>query len=193
MSEPPFGREHKDADHHFRRSLRMSVCLIIFGAAVRDDGTPSGTLSRRVSGAIAASQELSSVIFLPTGGAGKNGIVEADAIGSLLVASGVPEGAIIRERKATDTFQSIANCDHILRTLENIEWVSPCTSRYHIPRCKLLLRLLGWHVREVEMPSDWQDVPKLKLVRYYLKEFLSTPYDLLLVALYRHRMNRDSH
>jgi hypothetical protein len=37
------------------------------------------------------------------------------------------------------------------------------------------------------MPSDWGHVPTARLVSYYLKEFVSTPYDLLLVALYRLR------
>jgi vancomycin permeability regulator SanA len=162
----------------------MSVCLIIFGAAVRADGTPSGTLSRRISGALGAAHQLDNVMFLATGGAGENGIVEADVMGSILAAAGVPCSSIILDRAATDTFESILHCDQLLRSIGNVEWVSPCTSRYHIPRCRLLLRLLGWRVHETQMPSDWQFVPKAKLIRYYLKELISTPYDVLLLSLY---------
>lgn len=164
----------------------MSACLIIFGAAVRADGTPSGTLARRISGAVEVAHRLDDAVFLATGGAGANGVVEADAIGSRLLAAGVDPSAIIFDRDATDTFQSIVNCDRLLRTID-VDWVAPCTSRYHVPRCKLLLRMLGWRVRAVDMPSDWGHVPTAKLVSYYLKEFVSTPYDLLLVVLYRLR------
>lgn len=163
----------------------MSAYLIIFGAAVRADGTPSGTLSRRVAGALKASKGFSKVKFLATGGAGKNGIVEAEVIKSLLVAQGVDEQSIIVEPLSTDTFQSIVNCDALLRNVGQVDWVAPCTSRYHMPRCKLLLRLLGWRVRDVRMPSDWGHVPPAKLLSYYLKELASTPYDLLLTYMLR--------
>jgi len=164
----------------------MSACLIIFGAAVRADGKPSGTLARRILGALEVARGLDDAVFLATGGAGDNGIVEADVIGSRLSAAGIDPSAIIFDRDATDTFDSIVNCDRLLRTID-VDWVAACTSRYHVPRCKLLLRVLGWKVRAVHMPSDWGHVPTARLVSYYLKEFVSTPYDLLLVALYRLR------
>lgn len=164
----------------------MSTCLIVFGAAVRADGTPSGTLARRISGALQAAEDLGEAVFLATGGAGGNGVVEADVIGSRLSGAGVDPSAIMFDRAATDTFEAAINCDHLLRTID-VEWVVPCTSRYHIPRCTLLLRMLGWKVRTVRMPSDWGHVPTPRLVTYYLKELVSTPYDVMLMALYRLR------
>jgi uncharacterized SAM-binding protein YcdF (DUF218 family) len=170
----------------------MSVCLIIFGAAVRADGKPSGTLSRRVEGALSAAKAFSDVIFMPTGGAGKNGIVEADTIANLLRAAGVEETAIVCERRATDTFESVLYCDRLLRQIDSVESVAPCTSRYHIVRCGILFRLLGWKVRDVTMPSDWGHLSRLKLLTYYCKEFISTPYDILLVLTgARHRSLTD--
>jgi uncharacterized SAM-binding protein YcdF (DUF218 family) len=172
----------------------VSGCLIIFGAAVRSDGTPSGTLSRRIAGALDAAKKFGRVTFLVTGGAGKNGIVEAEAMKSLLIAADISDQRIITERKATDTFESILYCDALLRQMDHVDWVAPCTSRYHLLRCRLLLRMLGWTVRHVEMPSDWGHVrPHIKLISYYFKELVSTPYDLLLLLAYMlRRKARDA-
>lgn len=144
----------------------MPSYLIIFGASVRPDGSPSGTLRRRVQGAIVAGRGATNARYLPTGGAGANGFVEADVMRQLLIESGIAPDAILSERKARDTLESVRFCDAILRTAGDVTEVIPCTSRYHVPRCVALLRLLGWKVRTVEIPSDAGAVRRRKLLLY---------------------------
>ena len=163
----------------------MASYYVIFGAAVRPDGTPSGTLRRRVEGAAKAAAGAPDARFLCTGGLSSGGHVEADVMAALLRGLGVDPAAILLEREGRDTLHQVRLCDAILRRAGDAEEVIPCTSRYHIPRCAALLRMLGWRVRTVAMPSDRGLLPWRKLCWYYLKELLALPYDVALLALGR--------
>ena len=163
----------------------MSVYFVIFGAAVREDGSPSGTLCRRVQGALTAAQGVELARYMPTGGAGAGGHIEADAINKLLLQAGVPDDAIISERLARDTLDSVRRCDALLRAAADAEWVTPCTSFYYLPRCVILFRAMGWKVRWAPMYSDRGALPLWKLLFYILKEMAALPYDLLLLVLSR--------
>jgi uncharacterized SAM-binding protein YcdF (DUF218 family) len=154
---------------------------IIFGATVREDGRPSGTLARRIQGALEAAASNPRSRFMPTGGQGASGHVEAEVVRRLLRDAGVPLGHIVVEPRARDTLQSIRLCDTLLRTAGDVDRVIPCTSRYHVPRCALLLRLLGWRVRLTPMPSDLGHLPLWKLATFYLKELIALPYDIILL------------
>jgi uncharacterized SAM-binding protein YcdF (DUF218 family) len=163
----------------------VSVYFIIFGAAVRDDGRPSGTLRRRVESALRAGRGEANPIFVPTGGAGKNGFVEAEAMRDLLRAAGAPAADILLEPNARDTLESVRFVDALLRTQGCVERVVPCTSRYHLPRCWLLLRLAGWPVRLAPMQGDLGRLPARRLARFWLKELVATPYDAALLLAWR--------
>ena len=161
----------------------MSVYYIIFGAAVRADGTPSGTLLRRVEGAVAAAAGDPGARFMPTGGRGASGHVEAEVMRALLIAQGIDPARIVPESEGRDTLESVRLCDALLRRLGQVDVVVPCTSRYHLPRCTLLLRLLGWRVRVPAMPSDRGRVPASRLLLFTLKEVPALPYDAALLLL----------
>ena len=161
----------------------MTSCFVIFGAAVRPDGEPSGTLRRRVEGAVAAARGLSGARFLCSGGMSAGGHVEADVMRRLLLAHGFPDAAILLEREGRDTLHQVRLCDTLLRGLADVDAVIPCTSRYHIPRCAILLRALGWPVRIAPMPGDLGLLPWRKLLWYYCKEVIALPYDLVLLLI----------
>jgi uncharacterized SAM-binding protein YcdF (DUF218 family) len=163
----------------------MPDYLVIFGAAVRPDGSPSGTLERRIAGAVAAGRTLADARYMPTGGRGASGHVEADVMRDMLIAAGVAPDAIVCERDARDTLDSARNCDAMLRAAGDAAAVIPCTSRYHRPRCALLFRLLGWTVKTVPMPGDAGILPWQKLLWYYVKELIALPYDVLLLLIGR--------
>jgi uncharacterized SAM-binding protein YcdF (DUF218 family) len=168
----------------------MPTYLVIFGAAVHPDGSPSGTLARRVTGAISAGRAIKDVRYMPTGGPSAGGHVEADVMRDMLIAAGVAPDAIVCERDARDTLQSIRNCHRLLRQAGDVDCVVPCTSRYHIPRCALLLRLLDWTIRTVPMPGDSGALPWRKLIWYYGKELIALPYDALLLLVERRALLR---
>jgi uncharacterized SAM-binding protein YcdF (DUF218 family) len=163
----------------------MRIYLVIFGAAVRPDGTPSGTLQRRVAGALAIGKQLDFICYMPTGGAGAGGHVEAEVMRQMLIDAGTPPEAIIVEPLARDTLQSVRLCDSLLRAQGDVAAVIPCTSPYHLPRCALLLRLLGWPVRIMKMPGDAGVLQWHKLIWYYLKEIIALPYDAVLLVFGR--------
>lgn len=175
----------------------MSTYLVIFGAAVRADGTPSGSLARRVSGALDYSRGRSSRIrspfkFLATGGVGRHGPAEAFVIRDLLLRQGVSLDDVLIEDRARDTLESILLCNDLLARRDDVELVVPCTSRYHVPRCALLFRLAGYPVASPRMPSDAPHLVRWKRIFYVLKEFVALPYDALLLTwhLARKRASR---
>ncbi|HEY2660663.1 MAG TPA: YdcF family protein [Caulobacteraceae bacterium] len=162
----------------------MSAYFVIFGAAVRADGSPSGTLRRRVEGALAAARGVEHARFMPTGGNGASGFVEADVMARLLIEAGVRPEAILSERQARDTLQSVRRCDGLLRVAGDADNVTPCTSRYHILRCAILFWALGWRVRLAPMPGDQGLLSWRKLLWYYAREVVALPYDFMLLAAF---------
>jgi vancomycin permeability regulator SanA len=163
----------------------MTTYLIVFGATVNADGTPSGTLRRRVEGALAVGRSLRAPMFLVTGGNGVGGRTEAEVARGLLMEAGVSAGRILVEPTASDTLASALRCDAILRGRDDVGRVIPCSSTYHLPRCALLMRLLGYRVERRAMPSERPHVARWRLVLYGLKECLALPYDAVQAAWWR--------
>ncbi len=54
--------------------------IIIFGAGLRPDGTPTAALTHRIAAALAFGRGLPDTLYLPTGGVGRHGPSEARAI-----------------------------------------------------------------------------------------------------------------
>src|ERR1019366_8269193 len=125
----------------------MSAYLIILGAAVRADGSPSGSLARRVEGALAFAQTTRAPKFIPTGGVGRYGPAEAEVIQELLMRGGIRQEDITLEDRAQNTLESVEYCHAILSARSDVDIIVPCTSTYHIPRCAVLFRILGYKVR----------------------------------------------
>jgi uncharacterized SAM-binding protein YcdF (DUF218 family) len=163
----------------------LSIYFIIFGAAVLPDGTASGSLSRRVNGALALARGVPNRVFLCTGGVGLHGPAEAIVARDLLIARGAGADEIVIEDRATDTLESVLLCDAILSARADAEYVVPCSSGYHLPRCILLLRLLGYAVRPGKMPPDRPYVALRQWLLYVAKEILATPYDAMLLLVKR--------
>jgi uncharacterized SAM-binding protein YcdF (DUF218 family) len=164
----------------------MPVYLIIFGAAVGPDGKPSGSLSRRIQGALRTSEGHPDCLFLATGGRGKHGPAEGEVIAAELISQGIPQSRILIESRARDTLESVLYCHEILRGYPN-GLIIACSSNYHNPRCATLLRLLGHHVHVERMPPDLPYLGWRKLITYLAKELIAFPYDALLMLAIRYR------
>ena len=159
----------------------MSVYFVILGAAVQPDGSASGSLRRRVEGAVLSRRRAGGGVFLATGGIGRHGSAEARVVATLLAEAGIAPRDILIEDKAVDTLESVVFCDRILRDRRDADSLVICTSRFHQPRCLLLFRMLGWRVRPGAMPDDLPHLGWRKWAMYVLKECVSTPYDALLL------------
>lgn len=155
----------------------MTVYLVIFGAAVRQDGSASGSLRRRCDNAVRIGRGLDRPYYLATGGVGRFGSAEALVMRDILRGQGVPVARILVEAQARDTLESVRLCTRLLRTRTDVDEVLVCSSDYHNPRCVLLFRLVGFRSRAEPTPSDRPHLGTAKWLRYVLKEFIATPWD----------------
>lgn len=161
----------------------MAIYIVIFGAAVRADGSASGSLRRRCEHAAALAASWPDAWWLATGGLGRHGPAEALVMREVLVSLGVPAARVLLEDQARDTLQSVRLCSTILRSRGDVDAVLACSSGYHAPRCALLLRLAGWPARATAPTSDRRCLGTAKWLRYLLKECIATPWDALLMLM----------
>jgi uncharacterized SAM-binding protein YcdF (DUF218 family) len=166
---------------------RIDAVIVIFGAAVRPDGTPSHTLYHRVAAAARFGRRFGNPLFIPTGAKGRYGDAEAAVMARQLRGSGISETAIIREETGTDTLSSVCAVTRIIRGLDPAARVYACTSAYHLPRCLLLLRLAG--IRARTCPPPRIPAATRQSLRWYwrLRETPALPYDALLMLWLRVR------
>jgi uncharacterized SAM-binding protein YcdF (DUF218 family) len=157
--------------------------IVIFGAAVRRGGRPSTTLRQRVETAAVFGARFANPLFVPTGGVGRFGPSEASVKATLLGAHGVPPERILLEETATDTLSSVRAVAALLRRQRVVAPVLAASSGYHLPRCLLLLRLVGITARACPAPPP----PVGLLRRWYwrVREVLATPYDAGILVVLR--------
>lgn len=156
-------------------------CLIIFGAAVRADGSASGTLRRRCELALRTGRTLRDPLYMPTGGAGRHGPPEAQVMRDLLLAGGVADARILVEDRAGDTLQSVRYCTRLLNEHGGSPALLVCSSSYHQPRCVMLLRLAGFSCEGAPALSDRPFIGWAMWLRYSLKECIATPWDMAIL------------
>ncbi len=80
--------------------------LVVLGAAVRRDGTPSPALARRIALAARLHREGVALTVIASGGLGRHPPAEAQAIRDGLLAAGVPPAAVIEEDRARSTYEN---------------------------------------------------------------------------------------
>ena len=162
------------SDHYF----------VIFGAAVRPDGTPSGTLQRRVEGAWQLGRNIQNAKFLATGGQGEYGPPEAKVMKDLLLNLGANEQQILMEDQSFTTMESAFHCAAIIKQAsEPHPHVTVCSSPYHNFRCQLLFRLFNIEAQRGNMPSDRPALGTFKWLYYYFREAAAIPWDYLHLRL----------
>jgi uncharacterized SAM-binding protein YcdF (DUF218 family) len=163
----------------------VSDHLIIFGAALRPGGMLSGTLRRRIDGALAFGRRLSDPTYLVTGGLGRFPPAEAVAMRAALIEAGIPSDRILVDDRSIDTLQSAIACARIIRAKPGAGTVYACSSRYHIPRCRLLLAVFGVRSAAAEMPGDRAALGSAKWLYACIRESIAIPYDLSLACCSR--------
>jgi len=161
----------------------MAEWLVVFGAAVRANGEPSGSLQRRLEGALTAAQGRVDPRFFVSGGQGAEGPPEAHVMADWLVARGVSREHILVDDLFTDTLQTVRACAKALKPLTRR--VVVCSSGYHNPRCAVLLTLAGFGAEIPTMPPDRAALGWRKFVFYVLREMVALPWDALLLLVRR--------
>ena len=93
-----------------RRSYRPSDCLIVLGARVRPDGTPSHTLENRCRAALEVWRREQRLAVIVCGGRGEDEpATEASVMRGFLVKAGVPAAHIFPEDTSTNTIENLRN------------------------------------------------------------------------------------
>ncbi len=175
-----------------RRDDLGAAAIVIFGAAVRPDGTPSATLRRRVEAAARFGESGRfpgrPPLYLPTGGKGRHGPAESQVMAALLRGLGVPAARILEEPTGTDTFSSVLACVRLLRARGHAGPVFAASSAYHLPRCVLLLRLAGLRGARAAPPPPAPAARSWHRRWYWrLRELPAIPYDAALMLWARRR------
>ncbi len=106
----------------------------------------------------------------------------------LLLDLGVPDDRIVVEDTARNTRQSAVRCSAMLRARADVGVVVVCSSRYHIRRCRMLLRLSG--IRP-DAAVGSQDAHRVGTARYawcWAREIMALPFDV--AAMTGHRLRQ---
>lgn len=170
--------------------MACNSVYVVFGAAVRSDGTPSGTLRRRTERAFVAAAGDPGAYILVSGGLGRFPPPEHEVMASILRAGGFEEARIIHDGASMDTLDTVVNSIRLIRALDRSAIPIVCTSSYHTPRCWLLFRLFGMPTGVLWLKGDLSALGPMKFLYYCIRECAALPYDAFLV-LFRHRFGRN--
>lgn len=122
--------------------------VLILGCAVHPGGVPSPALRRRVQLALETARGKAQVRFMPVGGQGRFGPAEAEVMRRLLVEAGVNDAEISAVPEGDNTIRSLrASWPVLCRELAGGGAVYVCSDAYHVPRCRLILRVWGLRTR----------------------------------------------
>ncbi|MDB4943075.1 MAG: putative rane protein [Labilithrix sp.] len=111
----------------------------------------SPALTRRAAAAAEAFRERGAVLAVACGGRAWEGLVEADDLARMLVAGGVPEDAVVRERCSYDTRDN-ARFAAALLARRGVGRVLVVTCSWHLPRAMRLFRAAGLEVEGLGVP-----------------------------------------
>ena len=149
--------------------------IIVLGTPANSDGNPTPEQLSRVTEAVHEYERGVAPRMILTGGAARNGFVEAKVMARSAQAQGIPESSIFIEPEARDTIQ---NACYSLRIMKAHGWNSAevVSSAAHVPRAGMVFsRLpLDWRIhaaQPISSPSAVRAdaaavIESLKTVRY---------------------------
>ena len=136
--------------------------IIIHGAGLRADGTPTPLLKLRIEKAITLYHKCGGrPLLIPSGGQGSDEpISEAESMKRYMLLNGIPESSIIKEDRSTTTYENLYNVKQILDARENGRHYKCIfvTNNYHVLRT-------AFYSKKLEM--DAQGVG-CRTAKYYL-------------------------
>jgi uncharacterized SAM-binding protein YcdF (DUF218 family) len=118
--------------------------IIVLGAQVKPDGSPSVQLSWRLDAAAEAWRQ-KKVPVVVCGAQGKDEpMPEAVAMKQYLMDKGVAEEDILTDPESFNTRQNLENAGKLLKGRSGVQRVLIVTSDYHVPRSMALARDQGY-------------------------------------------------
>ena len=121
---------------------KESDVIIVLGAQVKEDGTPSVALERRLTAALQSyTQKRQTIIVCGAKGANEPR-AEGDVMREWLLAQGVCERDVVAETESINTRQNLRNARAIMQE-RGLSQALVVTSDYHVARALMLCRQEG--------------------------------------------------
>ena len=119
--------------------------IIVLGSGIRGELLTQG-LKNRLDAAVDCYDENKDLVIVVSGGQGpQEDITEALAMERYLLSQGIPQENIIKEEKATSTFENFVNSKSILDSIfEGEDETAFVSNEYHIYRASSLARIAGF-------------------------------------------------
>jgi len=158
--------------------------MIVLGAQVKPDGTPSLQLQWRIDAAAKAWKERNSLIVV----CGAQGVgepaTEASVMKSELMKQGVPGEYILMDDQSFNTRQNIGNAVALLKG-HDVKHVLVVTSDYHLARAMAIAEDTGLEASGVGSPTlqglrPWvknQGREGLAWIKYWMQKYLHLPLE----------------
>lgn len=156
---------------------RKSDAIIVFGARVRSDGSPSPLLRARTWHAFELWKRGLAPKIVCTGGVGDYPPAESVVQGKLLLGWGVPASALLRDEKSTSTRE---NALFAARLLPGGARVIAVSDPFHVWRCRRDCARAGLRASTSPELPGWDELPLLSRVFYCVREAALVVRDTLL-------------
>lgn len=157
-----------------RPNPREADVILVLGAA-QWNGRPSPVLQARLDHALSLWQDGYAPRLLFTGGVGLGDTIsEGEVSRQYARAKGVPDSAILVERRGTTSAESIRGAARIMQE-QGLESAVLVSDSYHMLRLELLARREGIHATRSSAPDAPIDRARDERRHYVLRESLLFP------------------
>ena len=157
--------------------------IIVLGAQVKPDGSPSVQLGWRLDAAYEAWTQKNVQVVVCGAQGNDEPMPEAEAMSLYLENKGVPAADILKDPDSFNTNQNLKNAAGLLRDLPGIQKVMIVTSDYHVPRAMALARDLGFDACGMGSPCKQEYWIKnhareaLAWCKYWARKYLHLPLE----------------
>jgi len=140
---------------------------VIFGNALRPDGTPKRVLASRLDVGVSCFQAGDCPLLFVSGGIDGPGLDEAASMRDYLLARGVPADRIIVDNLGDNTLATARNAVRYMQDHE-MSRVMLVSQYYHLPRAQVTFERVGAKqvygafprsFRPLDLYSTWREVP----------------------------------
>lgn len=125
-------------------------CILVLGAGVREDGSPSLMLSDRLDTAVELYRRGVSDRILMSGDHGREDYDEVNVMKRIAVEAGIPSEAVFMDHAGFNTYDSLYRAKEIFQAHK----VVIVTQEYHLYRALYLARALGLDAVGVAAPGE---------------------------------------
>ena len=121
---------------------KPSDAIIVLGAQVKADGTPSVALERRLAAALEAYREHEQVIIVCGAQGANEPVAEGDLMRVWLVERGADPALVIAETSSYNTRENLQNARALMQA-RGLSQALVVTSEYHVARALALCQQVG--------------------------------------------------